>query len=65
MAEADHKCSAFLMKDGDLVCSGCGQPSKSLKWRANVYGKAVEQSAIENKGRIMPPESKRIEKRLT
>ena len=64
MAETDCKCSTFSLVDGVLVCSSCKKPSTSKTWRANIYGKAVEQSEIENKGRIMPPESKRMQKAL-
>lgn len=64
MAEkSDHSCSAYTLKDGNLVCVGCGAPSKSTKWRENVFGKAIEQAKVENKGRVMPPESKRLEGR--
>jgi len=28
----------FKMEDGALVCTLCGEPSNSEKWRDNVYG---------------------------
>lgn len=46
------ECPRFKMVDGDLVCTECGEPSTSEKWRVNVHGaKAVEQSRTEDKSR--------------
>ena len=64
MAESEHQCQAFSITDGVLVCSGCGKPSDSTKWKANIYGKAVAAAEVENKGFISPPESKRQSKGL-
>lgn len=52
---------AYVLADGVLLCVSCGESSPSAKWPENVYGaKAVDQQETENKGRIWPPESKRI-----
>lgn len=32
-----HK-AGYMMRDGNLVCYDCGEPSPSKGWRANVYG---------------------------
>lgn len=41
------KHSGYLMKDGELVCSGCGEPSPSPLWRRNVFGaQSVESQAV-------------------
>lgn len=34
--KCEHK--GYVMRDGDLVCKQCGEPSPSKKWRTNVYG---------------------------
>lgn len=34
--------TGYLMKDGELVCAECGEPSPSEKWRTNVYGANTE-----------------------
>lgn len=63
MEECKH--SAYMLKDGNLVCASCGAPSPSERWRKNVFGhnapeaKAVDQTEVENKGRFWPSESKR------
>lgn len=47
---------AYLIIDGELLCSECREPSPSKIWRAQVYGhtapeqKAVMVEEIENKG---------------
>jgi uncharacterized Zn finger protein (UPF0148 family) len=56
---SDCKHPGFLIKEGKLLCATCGEPSASVKWKQNVYGKAVPQQETENKGLTWPPESKR------
>ena len=63
----EHKCEAFSLMDGVLVCRGCGNPSPSAKWKENIYGpsgKAVEQSQTANKAVSFPPESKRENRKM-
>lgn len=55
--------AAYTLRDGQLVCATCGEPSPSKKWRQNVFGKAVEKAETENKALSWPPESKRLGRR--
>lgn len=41
MAKAKCLHKGFLIRDGELVCAECGEPSPSEKWRQNVYGAKV------------------------
>ena len=71
--KCEHK-AGYYLKDGELRCVDCGEPSHSAKWRANVYGiKEAEsmekmdkqpvgnkmQPPPENKAQIWPPAQKR------
>ncbi len=33
---------AYSLKDGQLVCQQCGEPSPSVRWKANVYGQQTQ-----------------------
>ena len=37
--KANCKHSGYHVVDGQLVCAEWGEPSKSDRWRRNVYGK--------------------------
>ena len=49
--ECQHS-GGYKMVGGVLVCAQCAEPSKSTRWRGNVFGrgaKAVERGETENK----------------